>query len=211
MKPVKKAVRVIQPSAPQFDVPSSMKTTWTSHEPLVFKKILESLSLGIDGVRGDPPAWYFGFRHTMAEIHRSSVNIFCVIAVIDGDHTGEISRLAHQCHLNGIPLVLGRGARELGKIFEKKNRVCCVALSRYCVSKHGMEDFVMGVNSVSSKTRIPLEENLDVIEQFRGRVSGKRKNGDEKKQHGITAPVHQPQVKKIKQNTPKKNFFSSFD
>jgi hypothetical protein len=156
------------------------------------------------------------------------MQIMCVIACIDnGKDSGVTARLAHDCFTNGVPLILGRGPRQLGSVFGKK-RVVCVALSKQAASRSGLLDLIMNMSAVSSTVSIPLEETDDVKERWLSVASRFREGlsvpAPKRKTPDVSPP---PPAKKSKhqqnsQHLPKKatpnkaapnkgSFFSSFD
>lgn len=217
--------------AAEFDIPSYLRTSWTSNENSKFGEILNVLRQGgFTDSDSSTDDYYLGLRTVFAKLANptSCMQIMCVIACIDnGKDSGVTARLARDCFTNGVPLILGRGPRQLGSVFGKK-RVVCVALSKQAASRSGLLDLIMNMSAVSSTVSIPLEETDDVKERwlsvasrFREGLSvpaPKRKTPDAslpppaKKPKQQQNSQHFPKKATPKKATPKKgSFFSSFD
>ena len=196
----------------EFEVPDYLRTSWTSNDAEQFTDILRSLKESIDPLN-DRDNYILGFKEVFKAIKIDSMRVLCVIACVDnGGDVRSISNICRESFLCGIPVVLGRGPRQLGGVFGK-NRVGCAALSKSIAAKPEMLDFILNLSNVSSKIRIPLEDSADVIERFRvsceGQVSVKRKP------HGSLNKGQTPPPEKKVKVVPKKekntSFFASFD
>ena len=165
----KPAVVVRETRVAEFDIPDYLRTSWTSNDNNKFTGILESLREAFPVGESDadgPTTYSLGFKQVFRMIESDCMSILCVVACVDhGKDAGITARLATACFLNGIPLVLGRGPRQLGAVFGKK-RVSCLALTKFAASKPGLLDFIMNMSAISSQTRIPLEEAVDVNEKW---------------------------------------------
>ena len=206
----------------EYEIPAHLKTSWTSLDAERFSAVTESLKTAFSPQKDqvsnpeEPKEYVLGYKEVLQYIQRSGMNILCVIACTDnGGRVDLTSRIVRNCFLNGIPVVMGRGARELGGAFGK-HRVCCAALTKLAASKSEMLDFVMNMSSLTSEVRIPLEESEEIIEQFRAEVSSAMKAKPVKRKEPESAQKKQnaPVDKKPKTPTSDKkkgNFFSSFD
>lgn len=210
----------------EHEIPSYLKTSWTSNENDKVAEILDSLREAFprdteEKDENDPKQLVMGLKGVFSILKKDAMSIMCVIACIDnGQDSGVISRLARDCYSNGVPLVLVRGPRQLGSVFGKQ-RVSCVALTRFAASRPGLLDFIMNMSAISSSVSIPLEETSEIKERFlsvcesmTGNVP--RKRAAPKQQPITKPPVISPQNPKKKQKVnPQKNakgsFFISFD
>ena len=226
MKAVKRqqpTVTVRHKKASEFEIPAYLRTSWTSNESGKFGEILNILTqAGFADETSVESDFHLGLRTVISKIASPSscMQIMCVIACIDnGQDSGVMSRLASACFKNGVPLILGRGPRQLGAVFGKK-RVTCVALTKQAASRAGLFDLIMNMSAVSSSVSIPPEDTdeikekwLAVTERFKeGSSNGPKRKAPESGQNINKKP--KPEAKNIqpKKATPKKaSFFSSFD
>lgn len=185
-----------------FVVESYLRPFWTSHEEDDFESILASI----------PPLAPSDITMGMKEVFRAlqsrSMNILAIVAVTDtGSSPGLIAKLASVCFQNGVPLVLGKGARDLGAKFGKR-KVSCVAIHRSCAGKEGMAEFVSNLSLIASDTKIPLEEGGEIVERFKQEEVVTLPPAPMPPTPSISKP---PPPKKQKTTPPKKAFFASFD
>ena len=199
-----------------YDIPQYLRTTWTSHTVEEFGDIINSISIvtsRIGGSPDDPPSHFLGFRETYRAIEKNSMSILCVIACVDNGHdAGVISRLCRVCDSHGIPLIIGRDPRMLGRKFLQKKRVCCVAITKFGGSLEEMLPFVMELSTFASDIKVP--DVNDVRERFielAGRVGSKPDTTKRPPPPETAALVNSAKKQKKKSATGKNSFFSSFD
>jgi ribosomal protein L7Ae-like RNA K-turn-binding protein len=198
----------------EYEFPSYLKTSWTSLDNDRFASLCSVLRNAFGQAVTDPdePREYvIGTKSVLQYIERSGMNILCVIACIDnGGDVGLTSRMARVCYMNGIPLVMGRGPRQLGAAFGGKKRVCCVALTKMAASNNELFDFIMNLSSLASQVSVPLEDVDEIKGRFMQACQPRQPSVEVKR----PAPKTQSTPPK-KQNTggPKKGigFFASFE
>ena len=209
----------------EYEIPSYLKTSWTSNDNSKFCDICKSLQEAFpqgqplhepDG----PKTLILGFKEVFRQLKRDAMSIMCVVACIDnGLDAGVTSRLARDCFSNGVPLVLGRGPRELGAVFGKQ-RVSCVALTRYAASRSGLLDFIMNMSAITSTVSVPLDEPSELDDRYLAcceSISGnlKRPLPPVTKSPAVPPPANaakkQKNNNKPKSGAKKGNFFASFD
>lgn len=205
----------------EFEFPSHLRTTWTSLDNERFSAVIEMLREAFSS-NTDPDSsteFVLGTKQSLRYIEQKGMNVLCVVACIDnGGDVGKTSRIARVCYTNGIPLIFGRGPRELGSAFGKK-RVCCVALTKMAASRSELFDFVMNLSALVSNINIPLDEVEDIKDRFSS-ICGSASAQVTTKVRQLPEPVAQkePLAKKLKPSTnppsagkKKGNFFASFD
>lgn len=199
-----------KPKQTDFEVPEHLRTSWTSHDAERFAEILDSLKEALRSESKSADYCTLGFNEVLKRIKRDSLRILCVIACVDnGGNVARISNLCRECYLTGVPVILGRGPRQLGSLF-MKNRVCCAALSKSVAANPLLEDFLVNFSSLCSVIKIPLEDASEVIDRFGSAPTEAKREPAHRKPVAIkdTSP---PQKKRKTAHVNPTRFFTSFD
>jgi ribosomal protein L7Ae-like RNA K-turn-binding protein len=206
----------------EYQFPAHLKTSWTSLDAERFKAVISVLRNAFsDNIinKDEPREYVVGSKEVLQYVEKHGMKILCVIACVDnGGDVGLLSRIVRNCFQNGIPIILGRGPRELGSAFGK-NRVCTVALTKLAGSKSELFDLVMNLSSLASEVSGPLETPSEIVERFRSLIESKSITASEvvkRKAPTSIKKVEQPPSKKPKtptsnQKKKPKDFFTSFD
>ena len=193
------------------EIPHYLKTMWTSKKADEFADFLTIL----DGVLkrstdpSDPKSYCIGFKETFRILERNSASVLCVIACVDNGHdTSAIPRLSWMCHETGVPLILGRDCRRLGKIFQdrKIKRVGCLAITKFAASQEELLPLVMNLSTHCSELHLAATED-EVIQRFTD-ICNMGKVVAPKVEH---KQVPTPAKKKQKTGEKKSSFFSNFE
>jgi ribosomal protein L7Ae-like RNA K-turn-binding protein len=194
------------------EIPHYLKTMWTSKKADEFSDFLTVL----DGVlkrpsdESDPKSYVIGFKETFRILEKNSSSVLCVLACVDNGHdTSAIPRLSWICHEAGVPLILGRDCRRLGKIFQDRRikRVGCLALTKFAAAQEELLPLVMNLSSHCSDLHLAASED-EVIQKFTD-ICKMEKNFLVAPKV-VNKPASTPPPKK-KQKTVKTSFFSNFD
>jgi ribosomal protein L7Ae-like RNA K-turn-binding protein len=224
MRKAQPQITVRESKQVEYEFPDYLKTSWTSLDAERFKAVTNHLKNAFSGssmaspADDEPRTHVLGYKEVLHYMERSSMNVLCVIACTDnGGKVDLTSRIVRNCFLKGIPVILGKGTRELGSAFGK-NRVCCVALTKVAASKAELLEFVMNMSALASEVRIPLEEAEEIVEKFKSvcdtSVTNTQENQKRKEPEQAKNKPSGPVDKKPKtppSNKKKGNFFSSFD
>ena len=206
----------------EYPFPLHLRTSWTSNDTEQFTKVLNLLRAAFGSSteprdNEEPSEVVMGIKSVLQRVEKNCMSLLCVVACIDnGGDSGLLSRLVRNCYTNGVPIILGRGARELGSAFNKK-RVCCVGLTKMAASRSELFDLVVDLSAVSSQVQVPLDEFDEIKEKFHSSCIRISSNGeDARKRKDPPTPVQKtnnsPPPKKANKTPQKKgNFFSSFD
>jgi hypothetical protein len=202
----------------EYELPVHLRTSWTSLDNERFASLVGVLGTVFSSEKDEdePRQYVIGTKSVLQYIERNGMNIFCVIACVDnGGDVGLTSRLARVCYLNGIPLVFGRGHRELATAFGGKKRVCCVALTKMAASNSDLYDFIINMSSLTSRVAIPLEEVEDIKEKFIESCQAGKLVDQKRKSPEPVPSISAPPPKKLNSPDTKKkkatSFFASFD
>ena len=204
------------------EIPHYLKTMWTSQKADEFSQFMNLLDGELDDRSAnsdDPKTHYIGFQETFRVLEKTPQNILCVIACVDsGRDASLIPRICWSCHEMGVPLILGRDPRRVGKIFNNKKvkRVGCLALTKFAGSKEGLISFVLNMSAKSSDIHLAVssDEVMTKFEQHCETVKGERTCGPIQNVPKIETKSQPQTPQKKKQKTgsgQKTSFFSNFD
>ena len=198
------------------DIPHYLKTMWTSKKADEFSDLMSLLDGSLEPSTDpeDPKTHYIGFRETFRILENNPQNILCVIACVDsGKDSSLIPRICWLCHEMGVPLILGRDPRRVGKIFQsqKVKRIGCLALTKFAGSKEELMQFVLNMSASSSDVHLALG-NDEIVDKFEAHCDEVRvkKTPAAPKIEAKSQPTT-PAKKKQKTGEKKTSFFSNFD
>ena len=197
-----------EPESSGYEVLPYLKTSWTSCQTAEFAHLCAILKK-VDS----PGNIVCGFKKCFRTLKNDSGSIFTIVACVDGSDEGMISRLCFESEAAGVPVVLGRGFRELGAACGINGaRVCCVALLRPITTIPDMLDFMIQMGKWTAVIQPAITDSKDLMDRFREVLANRGK------QRPHTAAVHQPAKKPklapkpvVKKTATKQSFSTSLD